>query len=141
MLTNEEIVHKAAQLRIPLRGVYSKDLLPSKLQPGAYVINLENSDAGGGSHWTCFIVKQRGPSFYFDSFGMPPPRKVQELIPDCIWSTTDIQNINDGHCGWFCLAFLYWITRRGGTMNSFLRLFSDDVTQNRSVLMTLLKKV
>jgi hypothetical protein len=36
------------------------------------VVNLDN-DNGNGTHWVCYGI-EIGGSWYFDSYGLPPPR-------------------------------------------------------------------
>ena len=49
-------------------GTFSKDLLP-KLENKAYIINMQDSTAGNGSHWTAVININPKETVYFDSFG------------------------------------------------------------------------
>ena len=39
-------------------GVYSKDQLPTLQRNKFYIINLQDSDAGKGSHWTVFFYNK-----------------------------------------------------------------------------------
>ncbi len=58
-------------------GVYSKNELPKILNPGWYVINLESSDRGNGTHWTCYRYGENECE-YFDSFGIICPNEIIE---------------------------------------------------------------
>lgn len=62
------------------------------------IINLGNPQIGG-SHWVC-IHK----NMYFDPFGLPSPTVLSqfERIP------LMIQNQRFGHCGSYCVLFLYY---------------------------------
>jgi len=60
-LTNSDLYSIAIKLKIKLNGIYMKDVLPSDLKEGNYIINLQNHDETG-SHWTCFI-KDKNNSF------------------------------------------------------------------------------
>ena len=64
---------------IPLKGVYSKDLL-IEVEPviGCYIINLEDSKFGG-THWVALVIDKSYVS-YFDSFGIRPSDDVKEFI-------------------------------------------------------------
>lgn len=136
MLTDEDLEESCDRLKIPLVGIFSKDLLPKQCIPGGYIINLQNHDAGHGTHWTCLAV--RGDSaLYFDSFGMPPPLQVIRFVRDdytLVYNKQDIQNIDSGVCGSYCLAFLYYILVRNGSLRLFQHLFSTDVRKNRTIL-------
>lgn len=40
--------------------------------PGAYIINIQSSEDGSGTHWvSLYLAKKK--AFYSDSFGLPPP--------------------------------------------------------------------
>jgi len=54
-LTNFEIEDICKQMQLPIVGVYSKDKLPEKRYIGSYYVNLEDHNAGGGSHWVFMI--------------------------------------------------------------------------------------
>ena len=65
----------------------------------------------GGSHWTCFIVKDKKP-FYFDSFGGAPDKLLLNQLPKPIlYHNNKIQDINPQLCGSYCLYFFYLIER------------------------------
>ena len=76
--TPEELFHLAARLRAPLRWVGFKDEIPHQLVPGSgYIVNLQSSNQGHGTHWVCFYVSRYGRrAAYFDSFGSLMPEDV-----------------------------------------------------------------
>ena len=45
-------------------------------------VNIDNGSMGG-SHWTCFIVKDN-KSYYFDSFGVQPVKFLLKQLPEPI---------------------------------------------------------
>ena len=53
-----------------LRRVYNYNIYPrdSKIHSDKGFVNIDDGRMGG-SHWTCFIVKDN-KSYYFDSFGV-----------------------------------------------------------------------
>jgi len=51
--SNFDLEDLAKKYKLPLVGIYSKDELP-KIQVGSYIVNLQDSDKGSGSHW-CLI--------------------------------------------------------------------------------------
>ena len=57
-----------------LQRVYNYSIYPrdSKIYTDREFINIDNGSMGG-SHWTCFIVKDN-KSYYFDSFGGAPDK-------------------------------------------------------------------
>ena len=69
-------------------------------------VNIDNGFQGG-THWTCFIVKDN-KSYYFDSFGGAPDKfLINQLPKPIIYHTYKIQDINSRLCGSYCLYFLF----------------------------------
>ena len=68
-------------LKIPnYRGAFSKDKLSKKIwaKGECGIINLEDYEAGGGTHWSAYATRpgDHGPC-YFDSFrDLPPPTSL-----------------------------------------------------------------
>ena len=59
-------------------NVCMKDELPSKLKQGFYVVNLQSSTVGSGTHWTALYYSSKH-SYYFDPFGVIAPVEVSYL--------------------------------------------------------------
>ena len=93
-------------------GVYMKDQLPDKLERGSYIVNLQSSKDGGGTHWVCLYYTPNF-SYYYDSFGFVPPLKIQNKIIPYIYNDMEIQDIDSTACGFHCVAFLIkkWILK------------------------------
>ena len=73
-------------------------------------VNIDNGSRGG-THWTCFIVKDN-TSYYFDSFGGQPDKILLNQLPKpIIYHNYKIQDINSKFCGSYCLYFFYLIGR------------------------------
>ena len=59
----------------------------------------------GGSHWTCFYIKDN-KSYYFDSFGGQPDKFLLNQLPKpIIYHYFKIQHIISKLCGSYCLYF------------------------------------
>ena len=74
---------------------------------------FDNIDDGsqGGTHWTCFIVKDN-TSYYFDSFGGLPHKFLLNQLPKpIIYHNYKIHDINSKFCGSYCLYFFYLVER------------------------------
>ena len=93
---------------ITINGIYMKDQLPHQLKIGFYIINLQSSTEGKGTHWTC-LYYYPSMSIYFDSFGFVPPMEVEEKINKYIYNSRDLQNYNDTSCGFFCISFIIFL--------------------------------
>ena len=64
-----------------------------------------NIDIGsqGGSHWTCFYIKDNN-SYYFNSLGGQPDKVFLNKLPEPImYHNFKIQGINSQLCGSYCL--------------------------------------
>ena len=149
MLTDEDIIGIAKRMDIPLVFVDFKDQLKKqKLQYNkSYIINMEDAFSkdgkrNQGSHYTCFQVN-RHPNgeregFYFDSFGMPPPKAVKKFTGmDLPSNDKDIQSLMNSACGWYCLALLHYInasqyrTQHLWTdLKNFIDMFDDLETSH-----------
>ena len=56
--------------------IYPRD---SKINSDKKIVNIDNGRLGG-THWTCFIVKDN-KSYYFDSFGGEPDKFLLNQLP------------------------------------------------------------
>lgn len=92
------------------------ELLEQPLAPGkSFIINLDGPGnyPRGGTHWTAVYVCKKSPTvFYFDPFGMPPPRSVLLWAwrhgRGVVRSTTRWQRFStDENCGPRSLAAIY----------------------------------
>ena len=95
-----------------LQRVYNYHIYPrdSKLYSDEGFVNID-SGSQCGTHWICFIVKDK-KSYYFDSFGGQPDKFLLNQLPKpIIYHDYKIQVINSRLCGSFCLYFLYLIER------------------------------
>jgi hypothetical protein len=114
-ITNTNLKMLAERFKIKLIDVVSKDHLPFlKPKNGSYIINLQDSDAGQGSHWVCmFINDKRG--VYYDSFGKVPPNDVLTFlkkngIKNVVYNADRIQDLKSDACGYYCLMVLQFFT-------------------------------
>ena len=93
-LSDKDIKDILKSQKIKIKGVFMKDELPSKLKTGFYVINLQSSFAGNGTHWTTFYYSPKH-SYYFDAFGMIPPEKIHYMIHPYTYNDKQIQTLVD----------------------------------------------
>jgi len=86
-------------------GVYSSDSLPSK--PNLFVANTRPSDHPG-EHWIAVAVKD-GRGFYFDSFGLPPPKSFEKYMnrhcSEWTYNDRQFQSSISSFCGHYCVCF------------------------------------
>ena len=78
MLSNFELEEIADHYNFNLTVVMKDELVNYKPKNGNYIINLESSTSGNGTHWLALIVHDK-KCFYQDSFGIIPPQEVTEF--------------------------------------------------------------
>ena len=142
-LSNFDIIKIIEDMKLShvFGGVYSKDQLPTLQRNKFYIINLQDSDAGKGSHWTVFFYNKPLTSIYYDSFGFIAPLLVQENITPYIYNENEIQNYKSSACGYYCIAFIKFLhnkTNKEETFKTFLKLFNLQTFKNDKVLYDLL---
>ena len=95
---------------LPRIYFYKKYPRDSRIYSDKGFVNIDN-DIMGGTHWTCFIVKDN-QSYYFDSFGGAPDKFLLKKLPiPIICHNYKIQDINSKLCGSYCSYFFYLIER------------------------------
>ena len=88
-------------------------------------VNIDNGSQGG-SHWTCFIVKD-SKLYYFDSFGGQPDEfLLNQLSKPIIYHNYKIQDKNSQLCGSYCLYFFYLIERMN-YYDAILKMYFESV--------------
>ena len=95
-----------------LKKVYNYPIYPrdSKIYSARGFVKIDNGSQGG-THWTCFIIKDK-KSYYFDSFGGQPDKFLLNQLPKPIINHNyKIQYTNSIFCGSYCLYFFYIIER------------------------------
>ena len=96
-----------------------KNLKSYNIECGVLNLNLSNEP---GSHWTCWFKINRD-KYYFDSFGVPPPKElVDYLYSPILYSTFQIQGMNDQNCGKWCLLILKNLNEGGDYIDLILSL-------------------
>ena len=142
-LSNFDIIKIIEDMKLThvFGGVYSKDQLPTLQRNNFYIINLESSDAGRGSHWTVFFYNKPLTSIYYDSFGFIAPLEVQAKIKPYIYNDKEIQNYKSSACGYYCIAFIKFLhnkTNKEKSFLTFLKLFNIKTHHNDKILYNLL---
>ena len=95
-----------------LQKLYNCPIYPrdSKIITDRGFVNIDDGSQGG-THWTCFIVKDK-KSYYFDSFGGQADKFLLNQLPKpIIYHNYKIQDVNSKLCGSYCLYFFYLIER------------------------------
>ena len=116
MLTNIDLANIAKQMKINLIAVVSKDELKNVApKQGGYIINMQDSTDGSGTHWSAMCVYEDDSSYkclYFDSYGFPAATEIEDfckrISPYRIaYNTKQIQKTFTTDCGWYTLSWLF----------------------------------
>ena len=143
-LSNFDIIDIIKDLKLDycFGGIYSKDQLPEDLmRTKFYVVNMESSNVGNGSHWVAFYYNHPLTSIYFDSFGFVAPLQVENRINPYIFNDAEVQDYNSSACGYFCIAFIKFLHSKQDKQEaykSFLKLFKNETVKNDKILQRLL---
>jgi hypothetical protein len=133
-LNNLEVEYICNYLQIPLIACCLQDELKNiKLQNGGYVINYGTVENGGTHYVSVFISGDY--AFCFDSFGAPFDSDVLLFIKPIKYKAYNqwiIQDLEDDHCGWYCIGFIFYAYRSAQpsqlfkTVNNFINRFNSD---------------
>jgi ABC-type cobalt transport system substrate-binding protein len=118
-ISNFEIEKIISQLGLQnvFNGCFSKDQL-KELKRGFYIVNLQSSTDGNGTHWCCLYVVNPVYSIWFDSFGFPPPEEIESLLKNYDYNKQDIQNIGSSACGYYCIDFIKFMTGKANPLKA-----------------------
>jgi hypothetical protein len=142
-LSSQDLYDICESKKLLLNGVYLKDDLPSVLKKGFYIINLQSKKTdGNGTHWCVFYYDRLG-SIYLDPIGFIAPEAVEKRIKPYIYCDNQIQSIDTSSCGFYCIAFIIFLTKTKDKSNgfkTFIKLFSSNVGINEQILNNILNK-
>ena len=148
MINNFDLEKIAKFYKLPLVSICMKDELPTKPKEGCYIVNMQSSTDGSGSHWVSLFF-WKNICYYFDSFGAPCPVEIINFIKKkkgshLLFNNFIIQDLKSSNCGYFALAFLLymWHNREKSNLNDvfndFVNNFADDTSKNDDILKSLL---
>ena len=84
-----------------------------------FICNLDKIPRGGGTHWTG-LVTGPGYALYYDSYGLPASRRLDEFLMDLkdrrvirLYndSSGSTQSMSSVMCGWYVCHFLAFMAR------------------------------
>ena len=143
MLSNFDIEEIANYYNVNVIIVMKDELKNMNPINTNYIVNLESSKDGNGTHWMGLKIENKD-CVYFDSYGMLPP---QEIITFCkripkshlAYNTKEIQDFKAKTCGFFAIAFIIFLHTNSSDnlykkSSSFSNLFSLDTKLNNKKL-------
>ena len=121
-------------------GCFSKDELPRSLGRKYYILNMQDSNDGGGTHWV--LLDNRSPKAiqYFDSMGSIPPSIVKRLMRTTgkkqVINKFELQPVGSVTCGWWAIAAAKALEKM--EMSDFISHFDmNNFKRNDKTLATL----
>ena len=132
-LTNYDLLDIAEDIEIHGLEIYMKDEIKKIKNAIPYILNLDSSE-NEGTHWVA-LRKMNKIIYYFDPYGYPPPQEIIDLSlgESIIYSLKEVQHPDSILCGYFCIAFLYYVLSEE-EFSEFLDLFSDDKHKNDKII-------
>ena len=93
-------------------GTFAADTIPKK--PTSLTCFVSNTDPQSqpGQHWVAFCVNQKGYTYYFDSYGIPPINlrhlRFCRNSSQGFWTFNrqQLQNLTSSNCGYHCVRFI-----------------------------------
>lgn len=131
-LSNIDMMKILKSQRVKINGVYMKDELPMNLKNGFYIVNLQSSNVGNGTHWTAFYYSPKN-SYYFDAFGFVAPEEVEKKLKLYTYNDKQIQDLKSTACGYYCIAFILFMNKQKNKelgFQIFIDEFSNDTKTN-----------
>lgn len=92
-------------LNLKINSIESMYKLSFPLAIGNYIILITPNKKISNGHWVALKVG-KSKSYYFDSFGQPPPREIELGVKNLHHNRTQIQALNQTHCGIYAIYFL-----------------------------------
>lgn len=150
MITNfqlEKIAEEIERVRVreiesPINYIVMKDELKNiKRKNGGYIINLDNSKSEG-AHWTALFI-HKNIAVYFDSFGCPCPESIIKFCKSknshLYFNTRVIQDLDSNLCGFYCIAFLKFVSMSNKSLlkssNDFSNMFDNSESELNGYLL------
>lgn len=137
--SDTQLLNLAKAINLHIEGLYTRDLIPMKLNNGFYILNI-GTQSSGGTHWTG-LHKSREGFTYFDSFGAPPPLEVEKAVKrKYAFNNWVVQDIGSNACGYYVLAFGKHMQQKPPGMgdsdwaNDFVNYFGEDTKLNEKVI-------
>lgn len=137
----------STHLQSTFHGVFALDEIPkSRLRPLALIVNTDPSTRDG-RHWTAVYLHTDNRGEYFDSFGRPPSKTIQQYLSNNATSGWEfnqrqVQGLST-LCGGYCVQYLEYRHQHQRLMPSTVvnRLFPHkDYFENDFLVQLRLKK-
>jgi hypothetical protein len=118
-------------------GCFPLDMIPKITRyPSCIIVNNQISNSSG-EHWLAIYYNSKKKATFFDSFGLHPRHyKLEKFLKNTSekydYNKIPIQSIFSSYCGYYCLLFLLFISRKK-SLKYILKLFKDPFTNDRLI--------
>jgi hypothetical protein len=143
MLTNFDLEEISQHYNFDLIVVMKDELVNHTPKSGNYIINLQSSYEGNGTHWTMLSIRGK-KCFYQDSFGIISPKEVIQFCKrisnsHLAFSEIQMQNIDSETCGFYSLGIIIHLNRSKNkdifkSAKEFINKFSYKTAENNKIL-------
>ena len=111
-------------------GCYSKDQLKSKKPGGKFwILNMQNSGEGSGTHWVSVFDCLPTVCVYYDPYGIYPAPEIARFMKKsgkrCVYSMEQYQQLSSHNCGRFVIHFIDELLQRPEQWEDFDRGLTD----------------
>ena len=115
-------------------GVYSADTLPMLNNKTVYPTSLISNTANfgyPGEHWIAMWLPCKGKKEYFDSYGLPPFKKMflSFLNDNFVYNKKQLQHVWSATCGQYCIYYIYYKCK-GYSLQKIIKHFTDNTKLN-----------
>ena len=128
--TNIQLEEAAKKLKLKnFRGVIFIDQFKSmkSLKNECAIVGSRSSKSNLDLHWTCYW-KSGDKKYYFDSFGLEPPKElVKYLGRPILCNTFQLQTYGESNCGEWCLYILNELNKKRNFTDIILRLIDNSI--------------
>jgi len=116
----------------------SKDLFrPVQLDGRFAVVNMQDSDAGNGTHWVLVYDCRPNEVIYFDSMGEVPPQSIKKFMDWTgkrqVINKLELQAMGSVTCGYWC-ELIADLLNKGESMKTITSHFSKSSPEHNDEL-------
>lgn len=143
--SDSELRSLAKYYKISLNAVVMKDQLKHyKPNKGNYIINLQSSNVGFGTHWVCMVIDDHD-ILHYDSFGGSETIEQDSFVASIRKGKRFAQNkwicqdLDSELCGYYVLGMFMYIKSHPSdnllsVANDYINMFVDDTDKNGEIL-------
>ena len=120
---NFQLLHYAKQLKIPnFQILMRNEIKNANMKLPVNIITNIHTSKENGIHWSCFHIDEKNNKFWFDSYGIPPPKEIIDKFKSPITASDfKLQELGiDNFCGQISLYVLYKLNNKTDFLKTLL---------------------